>query len=594
MTSTALAQPREGVKHRYELEATLRPETHTVEGRGRIFWTNESPVPIGELWLHLYLNAFASDRTVFMRESKGELRGVRFASRGSIEVTTLRIRGGADLLPRARTDVVPDDETQMRVPLPSPVMPGESIELETTFVSQLPEVFARSGYSGDFHMVAQWFPKIARLDPDGTWASFPYHGHGEFYADFGTYDLRVTTPRGWVVGATGRQIAEASSGSSVTRRFVAENVHDTAFCAWPHFEEITDTDGGVAIRVLHPPGYHDAARRHLEVTRAGLRHYGARYGEYPHPIVTVIVPPRGADGAAGMEYPTLFTTSGPWWRIPGVHVTHDHVTAHELGHQWFQGIVASNEVAWPMLDEGMTEWATWDFMRELHGARASAMSWPMRFDGYELMRIVALKAGEDTPPPGRAAHQFDSAADYGRSVYARTATVLETVARSWGRPRFVRAVGTYARRHRFGHPKPDDLFRAFDEQYWPGFSARVLRPALMDGATAAVKLTAIETTAGGTRIRGEREGTLPVPTWVELHLEDGTTRRVPWPGAEQRFDHTEPAPVIGARANPDRAILLDDTSLDDGKRRETVAGSDRGLTARLLFALQSFLSLVGV
>ena len=149
--------------------------------------------------------------------------------------------------------------------------------------SRLPPVFARSGWHGAFHMVAQWFPKLARLEPGGEWASFPYHGHGEFYADFADYDLTVETPPGWVVGASGVMREERFTSAATVRRFEAERVHDVAFAAAPWFEELEGTHEGEAgpvhVRVLYPPGFRGAAERHLEVTLAGLEPCACRVGE---------------------------------------------------------------------------------------------------------------------------------------------------------------------------------------------------------------------------------------------------------------------------------------------------------------------------
>lgn len=587
----------EAAAHRYVLEATLDPSAHTVTGTARILWTNESTVAARELWLHLYLNAFESRDTVFMRESGGALRGDRFAGEGGIELTEVRLAEGADLLAQADDEVIRGDRTQMRVPLPEPVEPGASIELVTQFVSRLPPVFARTGYSGSFHMVAQWFPKLARREADGTWATFPFHGHGEFYADFATYDLTVTTPAGFTVGATGEQVDERRDGDAVTRRFLAERVHDTAFAAWEHFRERAFEAEGVRVRVLHPPGYEPAVEEHVAITRAGLARFGELFGAYPYPVLTVIVPPRQASGAAGMEYPMLFVAAGNWFSIPGLHIgAVETTTAHELAHQWFQGIVATHEVEWPMLDEGLTQWATGELLGHLYGRRRSAVDWlGFELDFFEVMRVFALRMDGPTAPPGSPAHAFGRD-EYGRSVYGQTSVVLETVRRVWGAERFERAIGLYAREQRFRHPTPADLFGAFDRVYWPGFSARILEPALMEGATADLRMVALRNRREGdvwmSEVQAQRSGGLPVPTWIELQNAERERVRVPWPGDAPRLHttHAGESRIVLARVDPDAHVLVDPAVLDDVQRQQPAEG---GMFSRLLFLAQQLLGWAG-
>ncbi len=583
---------------RYAIEATLDPVAHAVDGTLRLHWVNESSAPAGELWFHLYLNAFASDDTVFMRESRGALRGVRSPGRGGLDLHALRTEDGNDLLPRANRALVRGDATQLRVPLPAPVAPGDAIDLVITFRARLPRVFARSGHVRDFHMIAQWFPKLARHEPDGRWASFPYHGMGEFYADFATYDLTLRTPRGWVVGATGAKVRETVRGAQVERHFHADRVHDAVWVAWPHFRETTVHHEGVSVRLLHPPGHEAVLPRHLHAVREGLTRFGRAFGPYPYPTLTVVLPPRGAEGAAGMEYPTLIVSGGPWFDVPGVRTPFpEEVTAHELAHEWFYGLVASNEVQWPMLDEGLTQWATTRLLADLFGDTRSAIALPgLTVDAFELHRLLTLR-GPPTPAPGQPAFAFDDAT-YGRSVYLRTAAVLETTRRTFGATRFDRALGHYARAQRFRHPVPADLFASFDAQFGAGFSSRILEPALLRGERADAHLVRLESVAdkrGGfrTEVEAERTGRLALPLTLALRAEDGRTRRLTWPPGVPRFraSFTAPERYTAAVLDPDRHNLLDGDALDGTISHRRPAA--RAFFARVLAAFQTLLAMVG-
>jgi hypothetical protein len=594
----AIVAPPAPCPTRYAIEATLDPVAHAVDGTLRLHWVNESSAPASDLWFHLYLNAFASDDTVFMRESRGQLRGVRSPGRGGLVVHTLRTAAGVDLLPRSNRELLRGDATQLRVPLAAPVAPGDALDLVITFRARLPPVFARSGHAGDFHMIAQWFPKLARHEPDGRWASFPYHGRGEFYADFATYDLTLRTPRGWVVGATGAKTRETTRGTQVERHFHADRVHDAAWVAWPHFREKAMQHEGVSVRLLHPPGHEAVLPRHLHAVREGLTRFGRAFGPYPYPTLTVVLPPRGAEGAAGREYPTLIVSGGPWFDVPGVRTPFpEEVTVHELAHEWFYGLVASNEVQWPMLDEGLTQWATTRLLADVFGESRSAVSLPgLTLDAFEAHRLFALR-GRTTPAPGQPAYAFDDTS-YGRSVYLRTALVLETTRRTFGAARFDRALGHYARAQRFRHPVPADLFASFDAVFGAGFSSRTLEPALLRGETADAHLVRLESVADDrgqfhTEVEAERTGALALPLSLALHAESGRVRRLAWPPGAPRFRASFRAPerYTAAVLDPDRHNLLDADALDG--TLATRPAPPRAFFARVLAALQAVLAMAG-
>src|SRR5579864_7624085 len=200
----------------YTIRASLDERSNVVEGRERIVWRNPSDDPVSELRFHLYLNAFKNNRSTFMRESGGQLRGDRVHEEpedwGYVDVESLRASDGRDLKPGARS-VQPDgndpsDETVLAVPLPSPVPPHGEITVDVAFRSKLPRVFARTGFVRDFHLVGQWFPKLGVYEPAGMrgrtaggWNCHAFHADSEVYADFGDYDVTLDVPSRFVVGA---------------------------------------------------------------------------------------------------------------------------------------------------------------------------------------------------------------------------------------------------------------------------------------------------------------------------------------------------------------------------------------------------------
>ncbi len=318
----------------YTLRARLDPDAHTVHGEGTITWRNATTTNVAELWLHLYLNAFKNQSSVFMRAPVGGFRGSTIPREwGTIDVRRLTWLDGAErreLWPSAelrRKD--DDDETDARVPLPRAVAPSEVITLEVEWDDKLPSIVERTGFDGSFHMVAQWFPKIAKLERSGTFAHFPFHHLGEFYADYGNYDVTLDVPERFELGATGPVVESRIENGRRIERHVQADIHDFAWTAWDQWKTRTETIDGVACRILYPRGYDDHAERELATMRFALPHYGARYGKYPYGVLTLVHPPVTAPEAGGMEYPTLITTGGASYIPNGVYAI-EIVTIHLL------------------------------------------------------------------------------------------------------------------------------------------------------------------------------------------------------------------------------------------------------------------------
>ncbi len=380
----------------YDIEVSLDPETHELVGSESIRWRNTTSVPTSELWFHLYLNAFASSKSTFVRElSREPIEGIRTLDSdwGWTRVTRIELSDGTDLLPRMSFERPDDgnesDFTVARVTLPRAVLPGESVALEIDFEARLPRVMARTGYSGDFHMVGQWFPKIGVFEGPAGWNCHQFHATSEFFADFGSYRVHLEVPRGWVVGATGELISREPVGTGDELEFHARGVHDFAWTTAPPdlmtaFEVEFDPgshvpmvwferagaslDLGAAdlelppmtIRFLVPQAQGILIPRMIRAARLSIAWFGLYFGPYPHAQLTVVSPPPGAQAAGGMEYPTLVTTGASRLDASPVFSWRsdiESVTVHEFGHQYFQGMVASNEFEQAWLDEGLTTWA---------------------------------------------------------------------------------------------------------------------------------------------------------------------------------------------------------------------------------------------
>jgi hypothetical protein len=584
----------------YTLRASLDAAKHEVHGEGRIRWRNASRVPVHEIWIHLYLNAFKDARTVFMRfPGATGFRGAGTPSAwGGITVERFAIHDGPDLWPSADKTSPGDaeDETDIRVPLPEAVSPGASVDFDVAFTSRLPGLSFRTGYVDGFTMVAQWFPKLARLEQDGRWAHFTFHHLSEFYADFGDYDVTVDTPAEMVVGATGKLDDEVRAGDRVARRFTQTSVHDFAFTAWSKFREFTAQGADkVAIRVLFPPGYEAAASAELETVRYGLDYFGRAYGRYPYPTLTVVHPPAAAVEAGGMEYPTLITTGGNWY-LPwtGTRVL-DLVTIHELGHQWFYGLVATDEHEHPFLDEGLNSYAEID-ATEARMPHASAARWLDLSVGLDSVYRAFASDVERNAPIAQRAPAFATGRDYAQLVYERTETLFATLANVYGKDAVRGALGRYTRRHRFQHPGPEELLHVLGEELGEDAAAQA-RAALFDRATVDFTVAEIDSSPAGDGYRGSvlvrRRGALRFPVDVEMVGADGSVQRVRWDAKEiaARLPYTGKSELAAAVIDPDHRVLLDD-DLGNNALRVRPARLSGGLLDRFTFAVQAALAAV--
>ena len=385
----------------YVIRTALDPKSHVLACDGDLTWRNTTSVAVPDFHLHLYLNAFRDAHSTYLRESLGEHRGAKFDFEhpGSIEVTSFRTAAGEELVGRAGyascDDANPDDRTVMVLPLPEPIAPGASATFHLAWTSKLPKAFARTGYGGEYHMAAQWFPKpgvFEEVPGEGAmtaeWNCHQYHGSSEFFADYGRYDVAITVPRAYEgkVGATGQRVdtkVDEAKGT-VTYRHEAVDVHDFAWVCDTDFEVFTyqfpGGDAGqkeaqeraaallgkdpvelnlppVHVTVLLQPEHKDQAERHRVAVFHALAHMGFWFGPYPYSTLTVVDPDHRADDTGGMEYPTLIT-GGTDYVARADGLDPEGVLVHEFGHQFFYGLVGNNEFEDAWMDEGLNTYGT--------------------------------------------------------------------------------------------------------------------------------------------------------------------------------------------------------------------------------------------
>ncbi|MFO0551925.1 MAG: M1 family metallopeptidase [Polyangiaceae bacterium] len=577
----------------YELTARLDVDRHVVDGTGVIRLRNTSLRPLTAVFIHLYLNAFEDAGTVFRRKSGAGFRGNATVSEpGNIEVTRMIQRGtGRDIWPRgAHTPGDARDRTDIEVPLAASVAPGDELVLEVAFESKLPTVLLRTGYLGSFHMVAQWFPKLAKLQRDGSFAHFPFERFSEFYADFGDYDVTVDAPSTFTIAASGELVSseDGEPGRRVSR-FKRAAVHDFAFAAWDGFDVRTRELGGVTLRCFYPKEQERTAAIELDAAARGLAFLSERFGPYPYRELNIVHPPEGAEEAGGMEYPTLITTGGPFWHawLPGRAL--EQLTLHELAHQWFYGMIATNENAFPFLDEGLTSYAGAEAARALFGPAEVSDLGEVHVAAIERSwQLGAWARGPVASPAGA----FQTGYDYGALVYGRTATLLRTLDAVFDGAA-MRALGAYARAHRFEHPSPEDLIDAVRDEAGPRASA-ALRSVLFDRGWVDYEPTSLSTWQTDDGWSGEviveRRGDVSLPVDVELVDDAGARVRLVWDGLAEHgvVRYRGERPLMSVVLDPDSKILLDEDKLNDARSLAPSSVAPRTLLVATLLTALSF------
>ena len=608
----------------YDIDVTLDPAARTLTGTEVITWRNTGQIPAYSVRLHMFWNAFRNTNSTWLKQR--QLAGANpFANSaeddfGYSTITSLVLLNGdgteTDLMPRFRyispDDQNRDDRSLAAADLPVGVQPGQSMRIRVSWTGRFPKNFDRTGQIGNYFFAVQWFPKLGVFD-DGGWVARQFFANSEFFADFGRYDVRMTVPAGWIVGATGVEQSRTDAGGRTTHRYVQDKVHDFAWAVSPDFVERVQRFEhaglpSVNMRLLLQPEHEHLADRHFAAAAATLRYYGEWFGPYPYPQLTMIDPPFQSD-SGGMEYPTIFT-GGTRWLSPPNSNDPEYVVIHEAGHQWWQGMVANNEILHAWLDEGINEYADsrlqsiafqpnylvqrffgdfipWQY-RDIPLQRATDTNWMNTFRRAENRDTLATPTYMLWP----GTHQSMS--------YHKAALILHTLERIHSWEVMQRVLATFFERWKFRHPAPEDFFavlnevtgqdhKIFLEQVYTNsynFDYAIERivseniswrglneSAASANATASRALTYEERTLDKlyrTTVVARRLGAGQLPVDVLVTFTDGHQERERWNGLArwQTFTYDRPARAVSAQIDPERVLLLDTNFTNNSRTLE--------------------------
>ncbi|WP_116128248.1 M1 family metallopeptidase [Lewinella sp. IMCC34183] len=476
----------------YDIDVRLDDADHTLAADLRLAYTNNAAEALDSIVFHLWPRAFSSDNTAFARQQlRNGNTAFHFADparRGTLDSLDFRVNGEA-----ARFRFTDDPDIGVLY-LDAPLANGATATITTPFRVKIPASFSRLGHVGESYQITQWYPKPAVYDRNG-WHAMPYLDQGEFYSEFGDFRVRITVPENYVVAATGElqtaterewlleraaktrqqldaadplqlafgyvdQLFPASATGSKTLTYTAERVHDFAWFADKRFMVLHDT---LHLRPRQDPPIDtwsfftdtEAAlwKNSIDYLKRATRFYSEHIGPYPYPQVTGVQSALSA--GAGMEYP-MITVIGRSYTDYGL----DEVLAHEIGHNWFYGVLGSNERDHAWMDEGLNSYYEGRYTREFYPDRNGRSQFiPGReVDpdalGYRYMARLGRDQAPDTPADSLGS------INYWIAAYSKPELVLTALEERIGIDRLDAAFREYYRDWQFRHPQPDDFYAA--------------------------------------------------------------------------------------------------------------------------------------
>ena len=602
----------------YQIDAKYDPAQHAVDATETLTYHNLTGQPLDHFPFHLYLNAFQPDSTwVSEAHRDGSFRSSDAwdpKHNGSNTVTSLEVVGMGDLTKQMKFTAPDDgntkDKTVFDVALPHPVAPGQDVVFKIKFRAVFPEVVARTGYKRTFLLAGQWFPKVG-VWWNGAWNCHQFHAMTEFFADFGTYDVKITLPKSYIIGATGVETGDTDNGNGTrTVAFHAEDVHDFAWTADPNYKVVESTFNGsvgaVTIRLLTYESNKSSWQRYIDVMQGSMKRFDDWYGPYPYAQITVVDPPHGAGEAGGMEYPTFITGDTFWWAPKGQKLFPEVVTEHEFGHQYWYAMVATNEFENAWLDEGINSYTEVKVCDSLYGKNTSMINWMGgQFGDTDFQRMEYVGVAE-TDPLARASFTDMSFSSYGGVTYGKTATMLITLENIVGEDTLRRALHAYFMKYRFTHPTQEDFLRTVNEVagqdlgwYWQQavYGTQVLDYKVLKAESVRVDWAnkdAPEEQKGvtlyQTNVLLQRLGDFVFPVTAEVKFDNGETIREKWDGADRwkRFVYVKKTQVLSVEIDPDHQITMDRDYLNNSIATEAHRGAIMKISTHWTFVTQFF------
>ena len=622
----------------YSIDARLDTAVKIINCRMDTYWVNKSGDKVPEVRMHLYLNAFRSNKTTFNSEEGGASSRKR-SDYGWINLASISDRSGNDLLSGTHyispDDGNPFDSTVISIPISGSVNPGDTVFLHIDFASRLPGEIVRTGFSDDFYFAGQWFPKFGvyetagmRYSSKGGWNCHQFHKHSEFFSNHSVYDVKITVPKRYVVGTGGLLIKETTGGNGEkTLRYRAEDLVDFAWTAWPGYIVSNDQWKNVKITLLLPPERKDQITRQMTAVKNALEYFDKNAGPYPWPHLTFVDPPVKGQGASGMEYTTLFTSMSVTDLPSFIHLP-EMVTVHEFGHAYFMGMLASNEAEEPWLDEGINQFWETRIMDKYYGSGCSLIDHPLfsmsdrslarsSYVYSESRQVVTNKEYSWAYPHGT----------YSMMSYNKTATCLWTLMGIIGEETTNDIFREYYRKWAFRHPCGKDFInvvndvvkKTYGDKFGPDmnwfFDQTLYGTGICDYKVTRLANTKMpqdkyrQDTITGTDqtlikndslytavVEIERAGDVTLPVDVLIHFGNGSEVKETWDGRSRfrDFIYKGRGKVLWAKIDPDYRIAMDVNIINNSMTLTPDRIPVKRISSKLTTLLQLFINLISL
>jgi hypothetical protein len=586
------------------------------------------------------MNAFRNNKSTLNQELH-EYRKRKDSEYGWIDIKSITDQRGKDLTPFMKF-ISPDDnnlfdQTVLRVLLPEPARPNDTVYVNIQFETKLPSVIRRTGYADDFYFVAQWFPKFGvyeargmRYATLGAWNCHQFHANSEFYSNHSLYNVKITLPNDYVVGTGGLQMNDAISAKDEKNKTIsyrAEDIVDFAWTAWPGYSVFTDQWKHVKITLLLPKERAEQVERQFTSVKNALEYLTKNVGPYPWPYLTVVDPPSKGDGSGGMEYTTLFTSASSYM-LPGFFHMPEMVTIHEFGHAYFMGILASNEFEEPWLDEGVNSFWEERIIDHYYGENSGLMDHPFLKIADKSLGRLSYVHSEGRQTVSNNEYSWNYPHDtYGMMSYNKTATWLYTLMGIIGEETTNEVFREYYKRWAFKHPSGKDFVNTVNEvvtkihgnKFGPNlnwfFDQTLYGTGICDYKVAGIFNNEFETQPDSiskndtlrnglelstknykSGVELERAGEVMLPVEVLIHFSNGDEIRETWDGKSRfkDFFYTGDRTIVWVKIDPEFKIKMDINYINNSFTVNPDRIPVRRLTNKLIVFLQFLISFISL
>ena len=572
----------------YEIDAKYDAVKHIVVATEVLTYHNLTGQALDHFPFHLYQNAFQPKATWVTEAKRDGSRDTNYDKwedkyYGSEEIKHLEVVGQGDLTEQlqyiAPDDGNKDDKTVVDLRLRKPIAPGEYVQFKMTFQTNFPETQARSGWKRDFVLGGQWFPKVG-VWWHGAWNCHQYHNTTEFFADFGVYDVKLTVPQYEVVGASGLKVNEVNNPDSTkTVTYHGDDIHDFAWTACPRYkvkEAVYQAQmGPVQMRILMQPAHWSQAERHEDILRQSLDRFERWYGPYPYKTLTLVDTEPGS-AAFGMEYPTFITGGTSWFMPQGVHFP-ELVVEHEFGHQYWYGMVATNEFEDAWMDEGINSYTEVKVLDSMLGRDTSILNLAGATLGERENQRLGYVSVADLDPIAQKAYDYYNSNAYGGITYGKTASVLLTLEGIIGEDTMAKAMHVYFMKYRFTHPTKEDFLKTIEEVSGKDlgwyFNQAIYGTPVMDYKVLRIDSLPLnwyekkksagkddKDTVYRSYVWLQRREDFVMPIDVEIKFENGEKVREHWDGASRWIrlgPYDKKTKIASAEIDPDDKVQID-------------------------------------